>query len=312
MALSTPTHALGNNAHRRLSLDTSPLRGDFNNLWSNESSPSTDRSSHTGTPSPSTFASSPLEACSPNLSPVRTKSDGRRLTYRIDGTRKRLSPVQRRSSTTKATPHVVVTHFNFQAHYHHHGECLAHPSGWGCDCEKVQLPTMEPDAAWQVMAKRFQAVHSPAVCAPPSAGANAPIDRRQSDPLPHRANALHVEERRARKVPSSLPARSTGPAVLAVPSRVATTRKLRAEEHAHRALPHPPTPPLRYDMLLGAAQRHGGERDSRDLLPASRTSSTRLPVVCISRTVSESAGPRSCEFLASEGGDALVGKPRGR
>ena len=178
------------------------------------------------------------------------------MTFRLDGTSERkvsssnlqacklLGPVQRRGSTTKATPITVpggsspndcagcatgrgvegalaaaeatackhssvVTHYNFRAHSHRPGECLAHPSGRGCDCETVQMPTMDAAAAWQVLAKRFQVVHPPAVlqqgdsyseeepeisltrlhvCAPPSAGANAPLDRQQSDPSPRRAS----------------------------------------------------------------------------------------------------------------------------
>ena len=76
----------------------------------------------------------------------------------------------------------VVTDANFKAQHHRHGECLAHPRG--CDCERVQRPTMGQDEAWQVMALRFKAGHGPfaflqrPLLAPISTGANAPLERR--------------------------------------------------------------------------------------------------------------------------------------
>ena len=61
--------------------------------------------------------------------------------------------------------------------------------------------------------------HSPAVCAPLS---SPPLDPRESDPLPHRANVPHAEDLRAMEprvemVRSRTPARSTGPIVLSAP-----------------------------------------------------------------------------------------------
>ena len=280
MSPSTPVHALRNNAHRLPALDTFQLRGGFNNLCGNEPSPFTHPSPRMGKPSLSTLAPSPPSACSPSLSSVKTKAN-------------RLSPVPRQRSTTQATPDVV-THFNFQAHYHRRGDCLAHPSGWGCECERVQQPTIDSGAAWQVLANRFKAVYPPAASPPsPSAGANAPLHRQQSDPLPHRANTPRAH--RADKVLSSLPAKSTGPAVLVVPSYIAMKLKFQAEQNAIRE-----KPTVRYDMLTSAAPRHGGAggasprggasrdaRDARDLLPASRAKTSRL------RTFFET-GPRSC------------------
>ena len=190
---------------------------------------------------------------------------------------------------------VVVTDANFKARRHLQGECLAHP--WGCDCEKVQRPTMGQNAAWQVMATRFKSVYSPAVghqppalgapspaganaklerresellpnrangatlLAPVSAGANAPLKRGASEPIPHHATVPNEEDLRGRerrggksieKVLSRLPGRSTGPAVLAVPTRVATKLRLQAEGH---------------DSRVGAASRHEW---AKDILPTSR------------------------------------------
>jgi len=115
----------------------------------------------------------------------------------ILGTSTTAAPAHNAPTTSPAAAYVVVTDANFQTQGHGHGECLAHP--WGCDCEKVQRPTMGQHAAWQVMATRYKAVHGPAVCASSSAtGANAPLERRASEPLPHRANAPRVEDLRAR------------------------------------------------------------------------------------------------------------------
>jgi hypothetical protein len=115
----------------------------------------------------------------------------------ILGTCTTTAPAHNAPIASPAAAYVVVTDANFQAHGHRHGECLAHP--WGCDCEKVQRPTMGQNAAWQVMATRYKAVHGPAVYASfPATGANAPLERRASEPLPHRANAPHVEVLRAR------------------------------------------------------------------------------------------------------------------
>jgi len=87
-----------------------------------------------------------------------------------------------------------VTGANFMAHRHSHGECLAHPSGRGCDCEMVQLPSMDQSAAWKVMAQRFKAVHvQHGLLAPPFTGANAPLHRRdRSVPIPHRARSAET------------------------------------------------------------------------------------------------------------------------
>ena len=134
--------------------------------------------------------------------------------------------------------YVAVTDANFKAHRHQHGDCLAHPSG--CDCEKVQRPTMGQDEAWQVMSMRFKAVHRDPAAR--SAGANGP-----------RIKSVV-------KVLSCLPARSTGPAVLAVPSRVAQRLE-----------------PVGHDSRAGTVSRHGGARDARDVFPTSRTSLHPLP-----------------------------------
>ena len=199
------------------------------------------------------------------------------------------APDRRASIGSLPAAYVAVTDANFKAHHHRHGSCLAHPSG--CDCEKVQRPTMGQNEAWQVMSMRFKAVHrDPDACwdqrlalldplstgadapiqrrasaplphqakiTPVSASANAPIKRRESEPLPRRAAAANVEDLRERaprggkgvvKVLARLPARSTGPAVLAVPSRVAQRLK-----------------PVGHDSRAGAASRHGGARDERDV-----------------------------------------------
>ncbi|KAJ1478754.1 hypothetical protein T484DRAFT_1904102 [Baffinella frigidus] len=143
-----------------------------------------------------------------------------------------------------------------KARRHIHGECLSHPHG-GCNCDAVQRPTMDQHAMWIVMAGRFKSVHakeepsfqSPTLCAPLPTCTNAPharhvkprIPRRASTPLvegpweqarytkppiPHRATA----ERRTKSVekPKSVEkvlarhlARTSGPAVLAVPARMA-------------------------------------------------------------------------------------------
>ena len=98
-----------------------------------------------------------------------------------------------------STP-VRVQRSDSPASRHQHGECIAHPAGRGCACEKVQLPTMDQKAAWQVMALRYKAVHSPAVCASPSSSANAPHEPRESDPLPNRANVPPAEDHLERKL----------------------------------------------------------------------------------------------------------------
>ena len=222
MALSTPSRALGSNDNRRSSLDTFHRRGGFN-LWSDGSSPSRNRSSRTGTSSSSTLGSSPLVACSPRPSSAKTKA-------------KLLSP--------------VAIYHNFQAQYHRHGECLAHPSGWGCDCEKVQLPTMESSAAWDVMGNRFKAVEA----------------RRLRRLAMNHSPAVRVE-----KVLSSPSARSTGPAVLAVPKL-----KLPAEKSASRAVSHrTPRSALQYDNLISASPRHAGVRGAKVSLPQQPSESPR-------------------------------------
>ncbi|KAJ1482219.1 hypothetical protein T484DRAFT_3636491 [Baffinella frigidus] len=257
--------------------------------------------SRTSTPSPSTFTSSPKSAGSPSPSSVKTAA-------------KLPSLVQRRRSTIDATKHNFpfadlneedaiiaelalagtpmvqrntngVTDANFKAHPHLLGECLAHP--WGCDCEKVQQPTVGQKEAWQAMALRYKAVHGPALCtpsaaakpklerreiypltrrtavfAPSSPGANAPFERLRSAPLPHHANAPHVEDLREReprgaksieKVLSRLPARSTGPSVLATPPRVAQRLK-----------------PTGHDSRAGAPSRYGAAKDAIDVHRTSR------------------------------------------
>ncbi|KAJ1487607.1 hypothetical protein T484DRAFT_1888840 [Baffinella frigidus] len=231
MSPSTPTQALRNNTHqplRRLSVVCGPS-GDFK---------SSTCDSPTSTPSPPTFAGSPI------LSSVKNPA-------------KLPSLRQRRRATTD------VTDANFKAHRHRDGQCLAHPSVRGCACEKVQQATLGQTEAWQVMALRFKVVHCsrfgetrPTLLAPvatdastkaklertqsdpltqrtsvfasSSPGANAPLKRQGSDPLLRRVEDLRERERHGaksiEKVLSHLPARSTGSTVLAVPSRVAQRR----------------------------------------------------------------------------------------
>ena len=135
-----------------------------------------------------------------NFADLRTSSEIRPAwsdSVIILGTCTTNAPAHNAPIAPLAAAYVVVTDANFQAQGHRHGECLAHP--WGCDCEKVQRPTMGQHAAWQVMATRYKAVHGPAVCAfSPATGANAPLERRASEPPTHRANAPHVEDLRAR------------------------------------------------------------------------------------------------------------------
>ena len=217
------THTLWKNAHRpprHLSV-VCDLRGDVKTC-NNETSPSKQRSvrlswpPRPSAPSPSAFAS---------------------------------SPPARRSSATQAI--LDVTDANFQARRHLHGECLAHP--WGCDCEKVQRPTLGHNEAWQLMAMRFKAaLRRPALLAPSASGANAPLERQRGEPLSPRANALHAEvrerERRGgksiEKVLSRHPAWSSTPAVLAVSTRVAQRPK-----------------PVGHDSRASTASGHGGARD---------------------------------------------------
>ncbi|KAJ1484835.1 hypothetical protein T484DRAFT_1795640 [Baffinella frigidus] len=182
---------------------------------------------------------------------------------------------------------VVVTDANFKAHHHRHGECLAHPSG--CECEKVQRPTLGHSEAWKLLARRFKAAHGRS-CTPSSSGTNAenaPLERHRSDrreglldaptsspqsavpsrhhvprqlrglALPDRANAPRGEDlresERREKARSRLPARSSTPAVLAAPTRVAQRLKLVGNDSRARSMP-----------------RYGGARDARDVLPTSR------------------------------------------
>jgi len=199
---------------------------------------------------------------------------------------------------------VVVTDANFKAYRHLFGDCLAHPRG--CDCERVQRPSMGQKEAFEQLALRFKAVHHPltiafhqrpVLLAPISTGADAPLERNRSDPLPHaanaplvedlrerehlhavldavpervlplhpvlsnaverrmRANALHIKERQERerrgaksieKIFLRNPARSTGPAVHELLTRVNAKRTLQA---------------VGPDNRTGAASRHGGAGD---------------------------------------------------
>ena len=79
-----------------------------------------------------------------------------------------------------------------------------------------------------------------------SIGANAPLKCRASDPAPHRSNAPHGEERwererRAKSIEAVFPchhARRSTPAVLAVPSRVAMKMQAVAHARARAATQH--------------------------------------------------------------------------
>ncbi|KAJ1484842.1 hypothetical protein T484DRAFT_1795661, partial [Baffinella frigidus] len=283
MSPSTPNHALRNNAHLLPSRPSvvCDLRGDATALWGTESSPSTRLSSRSswpsraGAPSPSACTSSPKPAASPNPSSVKTPTKLRSLQSRrskTDATQHHFPFADQNEEDSiidelslAGTPTVqrntnVVTDANFKAHRHRRGGCLAHPSG--CDCEKVQRPTMGQNEAWQVMSLRFKAVHTPTLCTP-SAAAKPKLERRESDPLPRRVNGAtllapvstgtnaplkpresdpvprhaprvdDLRERSIEKVLSRLPARSTGPAVFAVPSRVA--QRLKPVGHDSRA-----------------------------------------------------------------------------
>ena len=222
---------------RRLSLDTFDLRSDVKTLWSNASPPSTQCSSRAGTPSA-----------------VTTKA---RL----------LCLVQRRRSTTEVSQHhdtfaelnTVSERWRPRSNHSRHGECLAHPSGLSCDCEQVQLPTMDQSAAWHFISLRFKAAHAPAVCGSLSAADR--LDRRKSDPFPYHDNRppmedLQARERRVGKVLSRLPAMSNR---LVVPTRVDTKFKLNA---------------VGRDSCAGAASRYGGAKDA---LPTRRARLSLLP-----------------------------------
>ena len=174
-----------------------------------------------------------------------------------------------------------VTVANFMAHHHSHGECLAHPSGQGCDCEMVQLPTLGQDAAWKVMAQRFKAVHDKDTCwnqrralpAPPSTSANEPPQRRQR-PVPTAPGALRTPRpprpsptnRPPAPTPHSIPRRATlSPAASSCPSRRRRrTSGASAGTRASRSLGK------RRESLRGAL---GLPRSRRR--PISRRSSTR-------------------------------------
>jgi hypothetical protein len=200
------------------------------------------------------------------------------------------TPILQRSSTTCTFvlsddgDDIVVTDANFKARHHLFGDCLAHP--WGCDCEKFHRPTMGQNEALQLLALRFKAVHHPIAPLPHAANAPHVEDLREWEhidavldallervPRRHpvlssaverrmRANAVHIRERQERgsrgaksieKVLPRHPARSTGPAVLAVPTRVTSKRKLQAVGHDNRT---------------GAASRHGGAGDVPPTSPA--------------------------------------------
>ncbi|KAJ1468779.1 hypothetical protein T484DRAFT_1854192 [Baffinella frigidus] len=246
--------------------------------------------SRTGAPSPSTFTSSPsTPAKLPSLvQRRRSKPEATQHHYPFedlnistshDSIMAQLSlastpTVQAPARAPIASPkaYVVVTDANFKARPHRLGDCLAHP--FGCSCEKVQRPTMGQNEAWQVMSMRFKAVHDTDVCwnqrhvllNPLSTGANAPLQRRESEPLPHLAAATNVEDLRESEPRGGksvekvlLPTRRTGPAVLAVPTRVATKLKLQAKGHdsragaASRARDSLPTSPARLSLRSRAA-----------------------------------------------------------
>jgi hypothetical protein len=105
---------------------------------------------------------------------------------------------------TTTPPALVITDATFKARRHLRDECLSHL--WGCDCEKVQLPTMSQDEALQVLAFRYTAVRTHGFWAtrstplsPLSTGANAPLERNVSDSPSHRANTPHAKDLREHK-----------------------------------------------------------------------------------------------------------------
>ena len=84
------------------------------------------------------------------------------------------------SVCTTILPALVITDANFKARRRLRDECLAHP--WGCDCEKVQLPTMSHVESLQVLGLRYKAVRTHGFWGTPSTpllpvstGANAPL-----------------------------------------------------------------------------------------------------------------------------------------
>ena len=235
MSPSPPTQAMWKKALlrlRRLSVGCH-LSGDVKSSASPSSTPHS-----SSLLSPSTFATSPPAACSPHPPSAivqRCRSTAEATQHQsisaksntvTESWRPRSNSVVVHGAGTATAPARGAPTASLFARRHLFGECVAHPSG--CDCEKVQLPTMDSSKAWHVMSLRFKAAGSPAVCAPPSA--DAPLYRWQSEPLLHRTNPPHVDnlregERRIDRTISSNAARSTGPAVLAVPSRFAQRLK---------------------------------------------------------------------------------------
>jgi len=143
----------------------------------------------------------------------------------------RTSQIQRRGDKTEAAnQHYPFSDLNVegcimdQLSWSASWSVMNSSSGLGSACEKVYVPTTDQSAAGQVMSLRYKAVHSPAVCASPSSGANAPLDPRENSLPPRRANVPHAEDIQARKQQdddfSRASARSTvhSPAVCASPS----------------------------------------------------------------------------------------------
>ncbi|KAJ1488386.1 hypothetical protein T484DRAFT_3627391 [Baffinella frigidus] len=162
----------------------------------------------------------------------------------------------------------VVTDAHFTAHRHRRGECLLHSGP--CDCEAVQLPSLSQDAAWKVMAARFKAVMAPDdftddhdLLLAPSSEPPPPHEHHHHHHHHHHRATPHNERRASRhrhgatsaephlfRAPSVAPiARSSCPAVLAVPARVAAAGTVWA-----------------HDARKGAASRLGGVLDARDVL----------------------------------------------
>ncbi|KAJ1478210.1 hypothetical protein T484DRAFT_1961601 [Baffinella frigidus] len=186
-----------------------------------------------------------------------------------------LAPLTLQGKTNAGIPHRGAV-------FHLDGECLSHPQG-GCNCEAVQRPVMDQHAMWVVLAHRFKSVYakeepsiqSPALCAPHPTCTNALQARHRKPPIPRRATTslqgtnAPPQERHPTKSPPTKSvekvlahhlARTSGcgPAVLAVPARVA-----RRVAVAH-------------ESRTGTASRQGGARNQtsgiRDSLPLRRVS----------------------------------------